>query len=98
MKDLPKVFANKIKDDINNTQDLFYGSDRNIKKKRDDIGVVKKINNIFSSPNHVYKSRVKIILKDNEVEKIIVGKNNTHIITIDGELIKIIDIDDISRM
>ena len=98
MKDLPKVFANKINDNINNTQDLFYGSDRNIIKKRDDISIVKKINNSFASPKHVYKSRVKITLKDGEVEKIIVGKNNTNLITIDGELIKIIDIEDIYRM
>ena len=98
MKELPKVFANKIKDDINNTQELFYGSDRNIIKKNNDISIIKKINNIFASPNHVYKSRVKISLKDKDVEKVIVGKNNTNLITIDGELIKIIDIIDIERI
>jgi len=97
MKDLPRVFANKISDDIKNTQELFYGSDRSI-KKNDGISIVKKINNIFASRNHVYKSKVSITLKDKVVEKVIVGKNNTHLITIDGELIKIIDIEDIEKI
>lgn len=98
MKDLPKVFANKISDDINNTQEMFYGNDRMIPKKNDSMSIVKKINNIFADKNHVYKSRVLITLRDGFKEKVIVGKNNTHLITIDGELIKIIDILDIKKI
>lgn len=98
MKDLPKVFANKISDDINNTQEMFYGNDRMIPKKNDSMSIVKKINNIFADKNHVYKSRVLITLKDGSKEKVIVGKNNTHLITIDGKLIKIIDILDIKKI
>lgn len=98
MKDLPKVFANKISEDINNTQELFYGSDRGIIKREENVSIVKKINDIFASKNHIYKSKVLITLKDKEIEKVIVGKNNTHLITIDGELIKIIDILDIKKI
>lgn len=98
MKDLPKVFANKISDDINNKQDIFYGSDRLLEKRESSISIVRKINNIFASTSHVYKSRVNIKLKDKEEEKVIVGKTNTHLITIDGELIKIIDIIDINKI
>lgn len=98
MRELPRVFANKISDNINNTQDIFYGSERGISKKSDNISIVKKINNIFASKNHVYKSRVLITFKDKVEEKVIVGKNNTHLITIDGELIKIIDIIDIEKI
>ena len=97
MKDLPKVFANKIGDNINNTQELFYSSDRSISNKNS-VSIVKKINNIFASSSHVYKSKVLITLKDSKIEKIIVGKNNTHLITMDGELIKIIDILDIQKI
>ena len=97
MKDLPKVFANKISNNIKNTQDIFYGSDREI-KKQDSLSVVKKINNIFASSTHVYKSKVKINLKGSIEEKVIVGKTSTHLITIDGELIKIIDIIDIEKI
>ena len=98
MKDLPRVFANKIDTNINNDQELFYGSDRLYVKKDDDISIVKKINNIFASSHHVYKSRVKITLKDKVVEKVIVGKTSADLITIDGERIKIIDILDIERL
>lgn len=98
MKDLPKVFANKISDNINNTQELFYGSDRTLIKKIDKKSIMSKINDIFKSPNHVYKSKVKITIKGIDSEKVIVGKNNTQLITIDGELIKIMDIDDIYKI
>lgn len=97
MKDLPKVFPGEVKD-VKNTQEVFYSSDRVIKKNNEKLTVVQKINRIFASPYHVYKSRVKISLKNGEVEKVIVGKNNTDLITIDGELIKIIDIEDIERI
>ncbi len=97
MKDLPKVTRGIISEDLNNTQSVFYGSDRNNQKK-DDISIVKKINNIFASPHHVYKSRVRITLSDQTIEKVIVGKTSTNLITIDGELINIIDILDIEKI
>jgi len=98
MKELPKVFANKINENINNTQDIFDERDRYIEKKKDKLSIVRKINNIFASPNHVYKSRVKIKFKDKIEEKVIVGKTNTHLLTIDGDLIRIIDIMDIEKI
>ena len=97
MKDLPRVFANKIDESINNDQELFYGNMRGDAPK-DDISVVKKINNIFADSHHVYKSRVRITLKNGVVEKVIVGKTSSELITIDGELIKIIDIVDIVKL
>lgn len=97
MKDLPKVFANKIDKNINNTQEYFYSSDRNV-KKQDKVSIVKKINNIFADSSHVYKSNVKITLQDKVVEKTIVGKTSTSLVTINGELINIIDIIDIEKI
>lgn len=96
MKELPKVTRGVISDDINNTQSIFYGNNRSYNK--DDLSIVKKINNIFASKNHVYKSRVKIDYKDHSEEKVIVGKTNTNLITIDGELINILDIIDITKI
>ena len=40
MKDLPKVTRGNISENINNTQDIYYGSDRTINKK-DDLSIVK---------------------------------------------------------
>jgi len=98
MKDLPKVFENKINKNMNNTQELFYGNDRSMFNSKESVNVIKKINDIFSSKNHVYKSKVKITFKDSIKEKVIVGKTNTELITINGELIKIIDILDIEKI
>ncbi len=97
MKDLPRVTPGKISDNLHNAQDLFYGNERNA-IQQDSLSIIKKINEIFSSSHHVYKSRVDITLKDKVVEKTIVGKTSTDLITIDGELIKIIDILDIKKI
>jgi hypothetical protein len=95
MKELPKVFENKI-GYIDNDQKIFYGNDRNVIK--DNININKKINDIFLSSNHVYKSKVRIIMKDKELEKVIVGKTKNNLLTITGELININDIIDIQKI
>ena len=98
MKDLPKVFANKIEKNIDNDQEIFYGSNRSVNTNQDSRSISKKINDIFKDSSHVYKSRVKITLKNGIVNKDIVGKTNTSLITMNGELIKIIDILDIEKI
>ena len=97
MRELPKVFANKISDNINNTQDFFYGNNRNINSNKKE-SVMKKINNIFASSNHVYKSNVKITTKKGIMNTILVGKTNRELINMKGELIKIEDIIDIEKI
>ena len=98
MKELPKVFENIIDKDIHNTQDIFYSTDRVIRNKNNDESIIKKINRIFASSNHVYKSLVRITLKNGIIEKVIVGKTNSDLITIYGELIKITNILDIEKI
>ena len=98
MKDLPKVFEGKISDDIKNTQDIFYGNERGEEKKYSSIDIIRKINKIFSSSSHVYKSKVKITFKDHVEEKEIVGKTSTNLLTINGDQIKIVDILDIEKI
>lgn len=96
MDKLPKVFANPINKKINNYQDLYY-SDRNIKKiNPKDIN--KKVNEIFGSLNHVYKSRVRITLNNKTIEETIIGKTNIYLLTIDNKKIKITDILDIEKI
>ena len=94
--DKPKVFANPINKKIYNVQDLFR-SDKD-SRSINPVDVNKKINEIFASRNHVYKSRVRITLKDGVVEKEIVGKTNINLLTLDGNLIRITDILDIERI
>ena len=98
MKDLPRVFANKIDDNINKSQNMFYGSDRKVNGKYENINIDKKINSIFADSHHVYKSRVNITTREGILEKVIVGKTSNSLITIDGELIKINEILDIEKI
>lgn len=92
----PRVYANPINKKIDNVQDLF----RSDKESRsiNPVDVNKKINEIFASRNHVYKSKVRITLKDAVVEKEIVGKTNINLLTLDGNLIRITDILDIEKI
>ena len=92
----PRVYANPINKKIDNVQDLFR-SDKD-SRSINPFDVNKKINEIFASRNHVYKSKVRITLKDAVVEKEIVGKTNINLLTLDGNLIRITDILDIERI
>lgn len=103
-KKLPSVFQNKIDKKINNNETVAYG-DRNKEMKEEkkqnnaeleNMNVKQKITKIFNSSNYIYKANVKIKLKDKEITKKIIGKNNKNIITIDNEVIPIDDIIDIN--
>lgn len=100
MKDLPRVFHNKIDKVFDNNEKIFYSSnDAKEDLKNEDTtsnkNILQKINDIFSSPNYVYKANVEVTLKDKKVTKRIIGRNKDYIITMDNELIPITDIIDI---
>lgn len=93
MKDLPKVFHNNIDKKFNNNKDVYYSyENRVLKEEIDTKNVLQKINDIFSSPNYVYKANVEITLKDKKLNKRIIGRNKNYIITMDNMLIPINDI------
>ena len=107
-KKLPKVFANKIEKQLDNNKSVFYSNTKEDSVAADTysstennshlIGpnVNQKINSIFSSPRYVYKADVDITTRDGIVSKRIIGRNGTHLITIDNELIPITDVVDIN--
>ena len=96
MNKLPSVYEVPINKKINNYQDSFRSSKINIIPSVKDIN--KKINEIFGSLNHVYKSKVRITLSDRVIEEVIVGKTNINLLTLDNKLIKITDILDIEKI
>ena len=96
MNKLPNVFASPINKKRNNYQDM-YRSDRKV-KSHNPKDINKKINEIFGSLNHVYKSKVRITMSDGIKEEEIVGKTNINLLTIDNKLIKITDILDIEKI
>ena len=95
MNKLPNVYASPINKKLNNYQDM-YRSNKDV-KVYEPIDINKKINEIFASLNHVYKSKVNITTKDGNFEEIIVGKTSKNLLTIDNKLIKITDILDIEK-
>lgn len=108
-KKLPKVFANKIDKTLDNNRNVFYSSkdeeldlrssetdDRNVRAfDSNGQNINQKINSIFSSTKYVYKADVDIVTRNGRISKRVIGKNSTHLITIDNELIPITDIIDI---
>lgn len=108
MKELPKMYRNKINKEITNNEKLFstmYNRSNEIIDKNEhrstivvskkNYTVEQKIANIFNSPNYIYKIDVVIITDTSKLNKRIVGKTKTNIITIDNEYIPINTIRDI---
>lgn len=61
------------------------------------ISIDQKIDNIFKSPDYVYKADVTIITDTEKVQKRIIARNKNNIITIDNEYIPISLIRDIYK-
>ena len=96
---LPEVFANPFNKIINNTQEIFYGNsnEKQLSRGLSMNEIIKKINNIFNSPNHVFKSVVLITTKDGKKEEILIGKTSNSILTINGKSIRLSEIIDIEK-
>ena len=100
-KKIPKVFANNISSKGNN-EGVFYSSHDEVKEEvtfdeSPSKNVNQKIRDIFNSSSYVYKADAIIKLKSGTVVKRIIGKNSTHLITMDNDLIPISDILDIKK-
>lgn len=105
MKDLPKMYRNKIDKDIKNNEKFFSTMyDKKIEKEnnknifinnKNNYTVEQKIYNIFNSPNYIYKIDVTVVTDSSIQNKRIVGKTKTNLITMDNEYIPISTIRDI---
>ena len=95
--DLPKVYANPIDKEIRNNNDIFYGSASKEKNDRS-LNIYEKINQIFASPHHVYKSNVLIKTKNRPIKTTIVGKSGNFLLALNGDKINMLDIIDIERI
>lgn len=96
-KELPKMYHCTIDKEINNIQNIYssFYDEKSIRNINNDIDIENKINNIFNSPNFVYKADVTIVLENKTIKKRIIAKKNNNLITIDNELIPIQLIKDI---
>lgn len=96
-KVLPRVYANPIDKDIRNNTDIYYGKNGEVEKEKN-INVYEKINQIFASVHHVYKSNVLIKTNKGELKTTIVGKSGNYLLTLNGDKINMLDIVDIKRI
>ena len=99
-KDLPKMYRSFINKEIDNVQNIFSTInnefDNNIRATNyNKFDIEKKINNIFNSPNFIYKADVNILTDKGLLNKRIIAKRNEYLITIDNETIPINIIKDI---
>ncbi len=92
---LPGVFPGKVDKNSGNNKNFSYSKEEVVSKPIVQKNIKQKLNKIFNSSNYVYKADVEITLKDKTITRRIIGKNKTHVITIDNELIPISDILDI---
>ena len=99
MKKLPSIFQNDISKKMNNNEEIYYSFENKEETRNTEViqgkNVLQKINSLFNSSNYIYKIDVEIKLKDKTINEKIIGKNKTHLITMNNELISISDIQDI---
>ena len=99
---IPKVFQNKINKDFKTNDKIYYSNktiDNETKLPNNNSynNLNKKINEIFTSPNYIYKANVEIITKEEKYTTKIIGRNKTQLITMDNKTIPIKDIIDIRK-
>lgn len=92
------LFVNKFDKEFRNNEKVFYSRGNNINREFEKVDVRKKINDIFRSNDFIYKADVVIILKDRKLNTTIIARNNSSLITMDNEVIKISDILDIKKV
>lgn len=100
-KKIPKVFKGSVKTNGNNEK-IYYSNENNKKNIKDNkpnehLNINQKIKNIFNSSDYIYKADVEIKLKNGWTKKRIVGRNSTHLITMENELIPLSDVLDIKK-
>lgn len=92
------LFVNKFDKEFRNNEKVFYSRGNNINREFEKVDVRKKINDIFRSNDFIYKADVVINLRDRKLNTTIIARNNSSLITMDNEVIKISDILDIKKV
>lgn len=92
------LFVNKFDKEFKNNEKVFYSKNNSIDRSIEKVDVLKKINEIFRSNDFVYKADVVITLENRKINTTIIARNNSSLITMDNEVIKINEILDIKKV
>lgn len=82
--ELPKIFKVQSNKNFNNNTNYFYGQYRNKKSKVN-------VDDLFKI-NEIYRTNVKLVLKNKTITKTIIGRTQNNLITLDNEIIPISEI------
>lgn len=97
--DKSKLYKNKVDHLKTKVQNEYYyhAGNSDIKAKRvDRLVLIDKLNNIFKSPSHIYKSVVNIMYKNGEITpENVIGLKEDYLITLEGNKIPLSEISDI---
>ena len=88
-KNLPKIFRCQKDKSFSNNINYFYGEYRNKQEKV-------TVDDLFKI-NEIYRTNVKLVLKDKTVNKTIIGRTQNNLITYDNEIIPISEILEIEK-
>lgn len=81
-KNQNRAVVEKVKENVKNVVEVENDSEPK--------SINRKIKDIFSSPNYVYKADVSIQMNDGtSMKKTIIGRTNNSLITMDDELIDV---------
>lgn len=98
-KKLPEIFQNKIEKTLTNNDNMYYSAKEQHKEivdnRSEEKSIREKINEIFSSPNYIYKANVKITIGNQTINTRIIGRNKNYLITMDNKTFLIDDITNI---
>ena len=98
MSNKPEMYRGNVKKEFNNNRSIYasYNNKSDI-KVYDTSEVRKKINDIFSSHDFIYRTKVNIVIDNKIITKKVVGIYNNNLVTIDNEHIPINMISDIYK-
>lgn len=98
MSDKPKMYRCEAKKEFNNNRSVYASySDNPTFKVYDTNEIRKKINNLFSSPTFIYRTKINVVINNQILTKKVVGLYNDNLVTIDNEHIPINIIQDIYK-
>lgn len=100
-KELPNIYKNNGVKKVNRNLEVYHVSDKEVSSrddsffKKDTFTVEDKLKKLFQSSRYIFNIGVKIITNKKEYDTKIAGKVKNSIVTVEGEVIPIIEIEDI---
>lgn len=100
-KELPGIYKSEMGSRVNRNRNVYHiSSDESSSKKafssiKDGMTVEEKLKKLFQSSRYIFNIGVEIITGKKIYHTKIAGKVKNSIVTIDGEVIPIIEIEDI---